>query len=362
MNAKERLETARYFNEYYIELANKDSKRKDMVFESRKEKNNYINSILESRDIAIKSNIDTKNKIRDEAYAEAVKAIYIGAVNEVMSLSEDGIRLASNIVDNWVKESGGADSIIRKCGDKTYIHHILHKVTEDAEEEKSESDKKEEEDDEKKDTSIQFKDNTDDEKSEDSDKDKDAEDKKSESDDDGDENDKSDDDEEDEDKNSSIVIRTLSKDDDVKKALETIRDRIADAEEKFIKRNAEDKKKIDDLLNKISSNVKTVENISDNDSAKANIANENARRYRAEMNDMIEHKSQTILEAMTNTLMSNIIKNKAINENFVTESGIDIEHVFETSMVMYGFLETVNTLQLEKVDSKYIDKVIKNMK
>ena len=35
--------------------------------------------------------------------------------------------------------------------------------------------------------------------------------------------------------------------------------------------------------------------------------------------------------------------------------------VIESARVMYGFLETVNTLQLAKVDANYIQNILDNM-
>lgn len=48
---------------------------------------------------------------------------------------------------------------------------------------------------------------------------------------------------------------------------------------------------------------------------------------------------------------------------YMTESGkLDMPAVYESARVMYGFLETLNTLQLEKVDKEYIKEILDNMK
>ena len=59
------------------------------------------------------------------------------------------------------------------------------------------------------------------------------------------------------------MIEELEDEKEIKDAVELIRTRVADAEEAFIKRNQEDKQKIDELLSRISQNVATVEKISD---------------------------------------------------------------------------------------------------
>ena len=47
-----------------------------------------------------------------------------------------------------------------------------------------------------------------------------------------------------------------------------------------------------------------------------------------------------------------------INESTGTP---DMSYIVETSKVMYAFLETLNTLQLEKIDSDYIKKAMNGL-
>ena len=162
--------------------------------------------------------------------------------------------------------------------------------------------------------------------------------------------------------NDGKIFDELNKEEDVQKAIEIIRSRIADAEETFIRNNAEDKKKIDELLNKISTNVKTVEDLSDKDETKAKIAEESVRMYKRHIDSIKENRPMTVFEKMSRNLSRNIIKDEVVRESYITESGtLDTDLIVESSKVMYGFLETVNTLQLEKVDISYIKKVLDSM-
>ena len=162
--------------------------------------------------------------------------------------------------------------------------------------------------------------------------------------------------------NDGKIFDELNKEEDVQKAIEIIRSRIADAEETFIRNNAEDKKKIDELLNKISTNVKTVEDLADKDETKAKIAEESVRMCKRHIDSIKENRPMTVFEKMSRNLSRNIIKDEVIRESYITESGtLDTDLIVESSKVMYGFLETVNTLQLEKVDTSYIKKVLDSM-
>lgn len=163
--------------------------------------------------------------------------------------------------------------------------------------------------------------------------------------------------------NKGKIFDDLEKEEDVQKAIDVIRNRIADAEETFIKNNAEDKKKIEDILSKISNNVKTVEDLKDKDPDKAEVAQESARMYKRAIDSIKENKPLTIFEKMTRNLTKSIIMNESVKEKYLTEDGnIDTDLLVESAKVMYGFLETLNTLQLEKVDKDYIKNILTEMK
>ena len=163
--------------------------------------------------------------------------------------------------------------------------------------------------------------------------------------------------------NKGKIFDDLENEDDVQKAIELIRTRVADAEETFIRNNAEDKKKIDELLNKISTNVKTVETMAEKDPKKAQVATEAVREYKRKINDVYKEKSFTVFGKMTSILTESIVKDDAIRESYTTEDGtLDVDLAVESAKVMYGFLETLNTIQIEKVDEKYIANIINGMK
>ena len=163
--------------------------------------------------------------------------------------------------------------------------------------------------------------------------------------------------------NKGKIFDDLENEDDVQKAIELIRTRVADAEETFIRNNAEDKKKIDELLNKISTNVKTVETMAEKDPKKAQVATEAVREYKRKINDVYKEKSFTVFGKMTSILTESIVKDDAIRESYTTEDGtLDVDLAVESAKVMYGFLETLNTIQIEKVDEKYIANIINGMR
>lgn len=165
---------------------------------------------------------------------------------------------------------------------------------------------------------------------------------------------------------NKTMMDELENEKEVKDAVELIRTRVADAEEAFIKRNQEDKKQIDDLLSKISKNVATVEKISQDDEkskAAKKTVEESTLMYKKAINKIQQDKPMSIFDKMARNISESIVKDPNKVNMFLNESGLpDFSLITETSKVMYAFLETLNTLQLESVDGPYIKKLIDSIR
>lgn len=387
---------------------------------------NY-HSILESREQQRRDYAKLLESVLDSTFSKAIKAIYITAL-EAATLTDSAIILAESMVDSWIHEKGGAAAILAECKNKTYLLARINQIVceaaeEEAEEiEKSTKDYDPDEDEEKEEKKEKEDDDQDDDDDKDDKEEKDDdEDEEDEDDDDGEDdsnqlpesesedvkkakadplNTTFDDDVEipddattEEDDNESDVAEDivddiekapeeditvdgdtsnngklfdeLEKEEDVQKAIELIRQRVADAEETFIKRNAEDKKAVDELIGRISDNVKTVEDMEkeaetdDEAKEKSEIAQEAVRMDRRRINAITENRACNVFEKMIRNLSEDITRDGNLRTHYVTENGsLDTPAIVESAKVMYGFLETVNTLQLEKVDEKYLLKVI----
>jgi hypothetical protein len=156
------------------------------------------------------------------------------------------------------------------------------------------------------------------------------------------------------------VIEDLDQEEDVQKAVALIRQRVADAEETFIKNNAKDKEQINTLLGKISDNIKTVEDMADKDKEKGKdaVAQENVRMSRRAIDNITNNRPLSIMEMFARQINKDIIRDEHLKENYIEEDGsLDIDTIVESAKVLYGFLETLNTLQLKNVDAKYIESI-----
>ena len=439
----EMVETARSLNENRNRLAQQEAAKID---KAANEHSNFMNNYYQIKESQHQQRM-MRSKIlesaRNDALSTCLKAIYITAL-EANTLTDQSIILAESMVDNYIKENGGASAILGRVGNQSYLLSRITDIVEEAalreaeeiekdddkEDAKAAEDNKKDlqnkaliaakdfidsasEDDIKKFTAKMKGEDTDDgdddiqlpKKDDDTqdtpdledpdddgddsqddslnmsfdDDDSDDDKKDSEDDDDdlgeplpGEDDDKSSDDDskDDSDKSSDDndsegkgkILDNLDKEEDVQKAIDTIRNRVADAEETFIKNNAEDKKKIDELLTKISTNVKTVNDLDNKEDPKSKVAQESVQMAKRQIDMIKTNRPLTIFEKMTRNLSLNIVKDCAVRESFIEEHGqLDVDMIVETAKVMYGFLETVNTLQLEKVDEAYIKNVLENM-
>lgn len=446
----EMVETVRSLNENRNRLAQQEAAKIDKAVNERSNFRNNYYQIKESQHQQRMMRSKILESARNDALSTCLKAIYITAL-EANTLTDQSIILAESMVDNYIKENGGASAILGRVGNNSYLLSRITDIVEEAalreaeeiekdddkEDAKAAEDNKKDlqdkaliaakdfidsasEDDIKKftakmkgeatddeDDDIQLPKNDDDKQDtpdledpdddgddkddslnmsfddDDSDDDK-SDDKKDSEDEDDDEDDlgeplpgeddddesSDDDNKDDSDKSSDDndsegkgkILDNLDKEEDVQKAIDTIRNRVADAEETFIKNNAEDKKKIDELLTKISTNVKTVNDLGNKEDPKSKVAQESVQMAKRQIDMIKTNRPLTIFEKMTRNLSLNIVKDCAVRESFIEEHGqLDVDMVVETAKVMYGFLETVNTLQLEKVDEAYIKNVLENM-
>lgn len=451
----EMVETVRSLNENRNRLAQQEAAKIDKAVNERSNFRNNYYQIKESQHQQRMMRSKILESARNDALSTCLKAIYITAL-EANTLTDQSIILAESMVDNYIKENGGASAILGRVGNNSYLLSRITDIVEEAalreaeeiekdddkEDAKSEEDNKKDlkdkaliaakdfidsasEDDIKKftakikgettddeDDDIQLPKNDDDKQDtpdledpdddgdnkddslnmsfDDDDSDDDKSDDKKDSDDEDDSEDEDDDEDdlgeplpgEDDDESSDDdnkddsdkssddndsegkgkILDNLDKEEDVQKAIDTIRNRVADAEETFIKNNAEDKKKIDELLTKISTNVKTVNDLDNKEDPKSKVAQESVQMAKRQIDMIKTNRPLTIFEKMTRNLSLNIVKDCAVRESFIEEHGqLDVDMIVETAKVMYGFLETVNTLQLEKVDEAYIKNVLENM-
>ena len=440
------VEAMKFITERNNKLVEQDINKSNTRINEHNEFMKKYNKKKKSRLDAQKERVQLYESAQDQELATAIKGIYITAL-EANTLTDNGILLAEELVDKWIKNEGGAAKIIRENINKTYLLNRICTIVENAaikdirsiyeaededelksddkEEEKKEEDedldyelddKKEESEDKEEDSDEEViddketeeeievkKDNDDDEDDTDSngdlnygvegekdvadatdeehdepevedelEKDFESSDEESEEEaeaeeeieDDTDEdidNDGEADIEEEPENDDNEVLKDLDQEQDVKKAVALIRQRIADAEETFIKNNAKDKEQINSLLGKISDNIKTVEDMSEKDKERGKdaVAEENVKMGRRNISQITNERPLSIMEMFARNLNKDIIRDENERTYYLNEDGsLDIDTIVESAKVLYGFLETINTIQIgRKIDQDYIKEI-----
>lgn len=360
------------------------------------------------------STANYREYVLTELTATALRAIYMSAITETTVLTRESKIVGDNMAINYIRENGGVYNVLNKM-EGTYflerLRDIIYEAAEDAENKKNEEEEKkeapkEEPKEEKEDTSEDKKSdeeedlvsdmNTDEEEDtteeepstdEGEEKKEDApteEPEKTEApvddepeaddietpEDSGEETKITNDTEEDvtgQDLNPETkeeMLDKLEQEEDTDTAIDIIAQRISKAEEEFIKKNAQDKQRIEDIVDDINDRIngaKADPNNSDEDVEE--IEQEAAIEMKRKISKIRDDRPHTIFEMMVRQLSEGILNDAgAINEEYTDENGkINMDTVVEVAKCVYGFLEFVNTCQLERVDEAYIKHVIKSI-
>lgn len=305
-------ESAEAVNEINANLIRKTKENAQKAINEANEMREERDYIIESREILRETNRNYKEFVTTKLLGDAFKAIYITALENSTDMSEADYALAEKMVDNYISENG-VYAVLRKMGaKKTYLLETLKSIVEDSAEDAAE--KADDEDKEVNEVPADTKED---------------------------------------------MFNKLEKEDEVEDAVKLISDRIASAEEEFIKKNAEDKKKIEDIVAGINDRIQAVkDDLTKDDETKDKIEQECAMEKNKLINDIYESRTHTIFDHMVHETAKNVVKDATLKDVYTESGSINISDVVKSCKCMYGFLEFVNTIQLEKVDPNYVKHVV----
>lgn len=257
-----------------------------------------------------------KMNLMESMLVAGMERIYIGALEKDNILEQSDYDLAESLVKNYIKESGGAFEVLSKMEGKTYLLDTLARVVKEAEEEAEENT-----DDDTKEAEAEAPEDS--ESAEDARKD---------------------------------MYDKLDKEEDVDAAVEIITQRVADAEEEFIKKNAEDKKKIEEIIAGINDRIASIKGdptIDEEDKEEMEEAlNHESYRLQAEAVDSRPHN---IYETVFKNLYTSVNLEDALKATVLGEdSNVDMDRVNTKAKCIYTFYEFLNTCRLATVDDEFI--------
>lgn len=142
-------------------------------------------------------------------------------------------------------------------------------------------------------------------------------------------------------------------DSDIEDIVEVIKKRVEEAIEDFISKNAEDKDKLKEIIDRAQEKIEGLKN--------EKVAESYIVSAKRAMNQVKDRRPMQLLEAMVNNISKDAVKNPE-NSPFITEGTLDVETVMEKTVVLYTFLETLNTAKIENIDEVFIKDVYEGRK
>lgn len=159
----------------------------------------------------------------------------------------------------------------------------------------------------------------------------------------------------------------LNKIDDIEDVTNMIRMRVSNAEEEFATDNMQDKFDSKNIVSQTAERIDALKqdyNGEDEDLAKfsAEVEQEAALEVKRKLNKLNTRK-KGVLEQMTLVIAESVMKDDNLKKSYTESVSGDliVENVIESAKCMYGLLETLNTIKLEKVDEMYISNLLKDL-
>ena len=154
----------------------------------------------------------------------------------------------------------------------------------------------------------------------------------------------------------------VDKQEDIDDITNLIHMRVSNAEENFINKNQQDKENVKTVLQQTASRIQMAKDSNDNDYAEE--VEESETRLAKNKIYQIQHEGyRSVFDRMVRNLSEAAIKNPEAKGSLLDENGkLKMDAIVESARCMYSLLETVSTIQLEKVDQKYIEDTLKSIK
>ena len=293
----------------------RQNKKLEAFLKEMNEKAEEIQDLREHAEFVRGVKRDYSNKVLTEMLSTSFKAIYITAMERCNDMTKSDYMVCESLVDKYIEEAGGAKAVLGAMSGKTYLLDTMKAFVEEAEEEVEDS-----VDEEDKEVG----------KVPDEPKEK--------------------------------MFDKLENEEDVDTAVELIASRISNAEEEFIKKNAEDKEKIESIITSINDRIDAVKkDNSTPEETKEAIEQEQSIICRRKISEVYDRRNHNIFETMVQEISTAALKNDEMKQIYTTEGSLNMDKIVGSVKCLYGFLEFVNCIQLERVDESYVQKVLADM-
>lgn len=142
-------------------------------------------------------------------------------------------------------------------------------------------------------------------------------------------------------------------------------DKVQDSVQDFIDYNKDNKFRIQKIYDETKKKIE--------ETSKLNISDENRKVLKEDYIRDAKYKESKILEeeknlfgSITGVLLESIYSISSLKESYTSKIGlknkVDLHKVINTSKVIYTFLESLNTMNMETIDEEYIKNILTEMK
>ena len=153
----------------------------------------------------------------------------------------------------------------------------------------------------------------------------------------------------------------VDKSENIEDITNLIRMRVSNAEEDFINKNQEDKENVKTVLKQTAARIQSAKDTDNEEYADA--VEESESRLAKNKIYQIQHEgSRNVFDKMVRRFSKVVLSNPTFNTEYLTEDNrLDMDTIVESVRCIYTLLETVATIKLEKVNSKYIENTINSI-
>lgn len=133
-----------------------------------------------------------------------------------------------------------------------------------------------------------------------------------------------------------------------------INKRVSDAMDDFITANTKDHEDVEAALQKAKEKMEANKS---NDEELNECYSATARSKTLE----IRNRPKGVLHSMISAMCESVMKNKDMQDEFMTEGKLNMPKIIDRTTLMYTFIESLNTSRIANVDSHFIEEVIADL-
>ena len=142
---------------------------------------------------------------------------------------------------------------------------------------------------------------------------------------------------------------------DTSEIADAIRERVTDSMNEFIEKNKQDHDAIMNCLQVTKDKIDSVPDATEEVKESYQVL---SRRKIAK----IRNRKKGVFESMVEAMCESCMKNQELSEEFTENGKLNVPKIVDRMQVMYTFIETVNTMNLYKVDEAYMQNLIESLR